>query len=46
MPRKDESILHLLVECSWWVSVLVPGLQNFQTPDEYRNWGQLSGPDR
>ena len=23
MARKDESILNLLVECPWWVSVLV-----------------------
>jgi hypothetical protein len=25
MGRKDESILNLLVECPWWVSVLVSG---------------------
>ena len=25
MARKDESILNLLVECPWWVSVLVSG---------------------
>ena len=23
MARKDESILNLLVECPWWVSVIV-----------------------
>jgi restriction system protein len=23
MSRKDESILNLLVECPWWVSVIV-----------------------
>ncbi len=26
MARKDESILDLLVECPWWVSVLVSGI--------------------
>jgi restriction system protein len=26
MARKDESILNLLVECPWWVSVLVSGI--------------------
>ena len=26
MARKDESILNLLVECPWWVSVLVAGI--------------------
>jgi restriction system protein len=25
MARKDESILNLLVECPWWVSILVSG---------------------
>ena len=25
MGRKDESLLNLLVECPWWVSVLVSG---------------------
>jgi len=25
MGRKDESLLNLLVECPWWVSVLVAG---------------------
>jgi restriction system protein len=25
MGRKDESFLNLLVECPWWVSVLVSG---------------------
>jgi len=25
MGRKDESILNLLVECPWWVSVIVSG---------------------
>jgi hypothetical protein len=25
MARRDESILNLLVECPWWVSVLVSG---------------------
>jgi restriction system protein len=24
--RKDESILNLLVECPWWLSVLVSGV--------------------
>jgi restriction system protein len=26
MARKDESILNLLVECPWWISVLVAGI--------------------
>jgi len=26
MARKDESILNLLVECPWWVSVAVSGV--------------------
>ena len=26
MARKDESMLNLLVECPWWVSVLVSGI--------------------
>jgi restriction system protein len=26
MARRDESILNLLVECPWWVSVLVSGI--------------------
>jgi hypothetical protein len=26
MARRDESILNLLVECAWWVSVLVSGI--------------------
>ena len=26
MARKDESILNLLVECPWWVSILVSGI--------------------
>ena len=26
MARKDESILNLLIECPWWVSVLVSGI--------------------
>jgi restriction system protein len=26
MARKDESILNLLVECPWWVSVVVSGI--------------------
>lgn len=26
MARKDESILNLIVECPWWVSVLVSGI--------------------
>ncbi|MDO9123266.1 MAG: hypothetical protein Q7V12_02450 [Deltaproteobacteria bacterium] len=26
MARKDESILNLLVECPWWVSVAVSGI--------------------
>jgi restriction system protein len=26
MARREESILHLLVECPWWVSVLVSGI--------------------
>jgi len=26
MGRKDESLLNLLVECPWWVSVLLSGL--------------------
>jgi len=26
MGRRDESILNLLVECPWWVSVLVSGI--------------------
>jgi hypothetical protein len=26
MARKDESILNLLIECQWWVSVLVSGI--------------------
>jgi restriction system protein len=26
MARKDESMLNLLVECPWWVSVLVSGV--------------------
>ena len=25
MGRKDESLLNLLVDCPWWVSVLVSG---------------------
>jgi len=25
MGRRDESILNLLVECPWWVSVMVSG---------------------
>jgi restriction system protein len=26
MARKDESILNLLVECPWWMSILVSGI--------------------
>jgi len=26
MARKDESILNLLVNCPWWVSILVSGI--------------------
>jgi restriction system protein len=26
MARKDESILNLLVECPWWVSIVVYGV--------------------
>jgi restriction system protein len=26
MARRDESILNLLVECPWWVSVVVSGV--------------------
>ena len=26
MARKDESILNLLVECPWWVSVALSGI--------------------
>jgi hypothetical protein len=26
MGRKDESLLNLLVECPWWVSVLLSGM--------------------
>jgi len=26
MARRDESILNLLFECPWWVSVLVSGI--------------------
>ena len=26
MARKDESILNLIVECPWWVSVAVSGI--------------------
>jgi restriction system protein len=26
MARREESILNLLVECPWWISVLVSGL--------------------
>ena len=26
MARRNESILNLLVECPWWVSVLVSGI--------------------
>jgi restriction system protein len=29
MARKDESILNLLVECPWWISVLVSGIAFF-----------------
>ena len=25
MARRDESTLNLLVQCPWWVSVVVPG---------------------
>lgn len=26
MTRRDESMLNLLVECPWWVNVLVSGV--------------------
>lgn len=26
MARRDESLLNLLVECPWWVSVLLSGM--------------------
>jgi hypothetical protein len=26
MARKNESILNLLIQCPWWVSVLVSGI--------------------
>ena len=29
MTRKDESILNLLVECPWWISVLVSDIAFF-----------------